>query len=296
MGLSRRAFLGIAAATAGAGLVAADALLVEPDRVTVSRHTLHARSGTAGVRLRLAQLSDLHLRGIGGHEERIAAAVRAERPDLVLFTGDAIDRRDALPLLEEFLQLLGPGLSGFAILGNWEHWAGVAQGALEAVYARAGIELLVNRTAAVARGGGRLLVTGLDDLVGGRPDPAAALAGVTPSAHHLVLAHCPAHRDVVGAEGDASRLLAGDAEDAARRGLFHPLAMLSGHTHGGQVRLGAWAPLRPRGSGRYVSGWYEGDPMPLFVSRGLGTSVVPARLFSPPEIAIFDVTVAAPHA
>jgi predicted MPP superfamily phosphohydrolase len=65
---------------------------------------------------------------------------------------------------------------------------------------------------------------------------------------------------------------------------------LSGHTHGGQITLFGWAfgPLPP-GSGPFVAGQYETAACPLYVSRGLGTSVLPLRLFARPEIAVFDL-------
>jgi predicted MPP superfamily phosphohydrolase len=64
--------------------------------------------------------------------------------------------------------------------------------------------------------------------------------------------------------------------------------MLSGHTHGGQVTVGGWAPLVPPGSGRYVRGWFRGDGAPpLYVSRGIGTSVLPIRFGATPELAVF---------
>jgi predicted MPP superfamily phosphohydrolase len=66
--------------------------------------------------------------------------------------------------------------------------------------------------------------------------------------------------------------------------------MLSGHTHGGQVAPFGRPLYRPRGSGRYVSGWYrDADRVPMYVSRGIGTSVVPIRLGAVPEIAVFDL-------
>jgi predicted MPP superfamily phosphohydrolase len=120
-------------------------------------------------------------------------------------------------------------------------------------------------------------VTGLDDLIGGRPDVARALADAIPSANHVLLAHCPAHRETFLAE-----LASLNARALA------PAFMLSGHTHGGQLALGGWAPMRPPGSGRYVAGWYRDARTALYVSRGLGTSVVPARFGAPPEIAVFE--------
>jgi uncharacterized protein len=75
--------------------------------------------------------------------------------------------------------------------------------------------------------------------------------------------------------------------------LLTPQVMLAGHTHGGQVALFGWAPLRPPGSGRYVQGWYRDAATSLYVSRGIGTSVVPARFCAAPEVAYFAWTLAA---
>jgi predicted MPP superfamily phosphohydrolase len=69
---------------------------------------------------------------------------------------------------------------------------------------------------------------------------------------------------------------------------YRPQWMLAGHTHGGQIRPFGWAPFRPRGSGRYVSGWYRNPEPPMYVSRGLGTSIVRARHRSVPELPVFE--------
>lgn len=280
--LARREWLAAAVAT-GAGLGVANAFGIEPNRVTVSRH----RIGAPGARtLRVVQLTDLHLRDVGFHEHRIAEAVAELRPQLLLLTGDSIDRRDRLPQLSEFLGLLPRGGEGIAILGNWEHWGGVDLRALRSTYERHGIRLLRDESVTLSLPAGRLLVTGLDDLVGGRPSVPAALAHATPAPDHLLLAHCPAHRELFVRAAHASPPLPGmDPLDPA---LLRPQLMLSGHTHGGQLRFAGWAPFLPQGSGRYVSGWYRGNGPDLYVSRGLGTSVVPARIGAPPEIAVFD--------
>lgn len=266
--VTRRRFL--AASAAGAAALAADAAWIEPNLVRVTRHVL-GEPAAGRPPLVLAQLSDLHLREVGGHEERIAEAVHAGRPDVVVLTGDAIDRAGALPALRDFLGLLPRAARRYAILGNWEHWARLDLAALGRLYAAYGMELLVDRTASLEHHGARVLLTGLDDATGGHPRPRAAVAGVEPSANHLLMAHSPAQRD-------------------ALRGALGPHApgyMLSGHTHGGQVAILGRAPWRPRGSGRYLRGWYR-DALPhLYVSRGLGTSVLPVRLGSPPEVAVF---------
>src|SRR5947199_300293 len=68
-----------------------------------------------------------------------------------------------------------------------------------------------------------------------------------------------------------------------------PAAIISGHTHGGQVRLPFYTPYTPYGSGRFVAGWYRDTLAPLYVSRGIGTVSLPVRLFCPPELPIFTL-------
>jgi uncharacterized protein len=268
--IGRRAFLGTAAA--GALGIGGYGGLVEPRRLTVTRHVANGRA--AGARaVNAVQLSDLHLRGVGSIHHRIARLLAEVRPDLLLFTGDSVDAPDGLEPLRSFLGMLDGSLPKFAILGNWEHWGAVDAGELAEVYAGAGCRLLVNESVAVEVGGGRLAITGLDDLVGGHPDPARALREVPDAGAHLLLAHCPAHRDRV-------------------EGLARTTLMLSGHTHGGQIAPFGWAPMLPPGSGPYRAGWYhDGGAVPLYVSRGIGTSVVPVRLGAPPEVAVFTVWV-----
>ncbi|NTU65418.1 MAG: hypothetical protein HGB05_18960 [Chloroflexi bacterium] len=64
---------------------------------------------------------------------------------------------------------------------------------------------------------------------------------------------------------------------------------MSGHTHAGQLTLFGWSLWTRPGSGSYVAGWYDTPFCPLYVSKGIGTSLVPARLFARPEIAVFGL-------
>jgi len=289
--ISRRRFLasvGVAgAAAAGYGT------LVEPRRLEVTRHTIGARTAESGEPLVLAQITDLHIHGIGPVHRAVAARLAQLRPHAVLLTGDSVDDAADLPVLAEFLALLDRRTPKYAILGNWEHWAGVDRGELAELYARHGGRLLVNETAVHAHAGRRLGITGLDDLVGA-PELRGALTGAEPAHARLLLAHSPAYRDrlrddaapaaIAGAT--ISRGVEAEAEAAGFR------AMLSGHTHGGQVALFGWAPLLPPGSAGYARGWFR-DPgkVPLYVSRGIGESVLPVRLGSVPELAIHTVWV-----
>jgi predicted MPP superfamily phosphohydrolase len=266
--LGRRAVLrgGCLAAGVAAAAVTIDGTLITPARLVTSDHAF-GRTAASGRPLRLLQLSDLHLHGIGGLERMLLERIHDSRADLIVLTGDAIDSPDALPHLEQLLRELPTATRRLAILGNWEHKCGIALDDLRRTYERQGVEMLVNRSVDIEHHGRWLTVTGLDDLVLGRPDPTHALAGATRRDQHLVLAHCPAARDALGLPPG------------------HPASLvLSGHTHGGQIApLGA-AFVRPRGSGRYVAGWYRDGGPPMYVSRGIGTSLLPVRIGATPEL------------
>ncbi|HEX6041033.1 metallophosphoesterase [Longimicrobium sp.] len=283
--MNRRRFLALSAAAAGTGSLSLGgyAAYVEPHRAGFTHHRVNARTSPAQREITFVQVSDLHLHRVGAMHRRIATRVNAIRPELLLFTGDSVDKPDRLGELRSLLALFDARTPKYAILGNWEHWSGVDLGELADVYHRANCRLLVNESAIHDAGGRGLVLTGLDDLIGGRPD-GRVLATVPDADAHLLLAHCPEHRDrlIVPALGaipapvDVSRIT----------------MMLSGHTHGGQVSLLGWTPILPAGSGRYVRGWFR-DPgaVPLYVSRGIGTSVMPVRLGAPPEVAVFTMWV-----
>lgn len=288
--MNRRSFI---AALAGAGAaLAADARFVETRRLEVTHHRVGPEPRAGAVSFRLAQISDLHLRSLGPLHHHLAAEIARARPDLLVFTGDAIDRAGNLALFDRFLSLLHPRTPKLAILGNWEHWGGVDLDGLARVYARHGGELLVNRTAVHVHAGRRIAFTGLDDLTGGRPDLVRAVADAEPADARILLAHSPVYRDRLRMDSLSRQI----GETVLHRGVdLDALAfrmMLSGHTHGGQVAFFGYAPVLPEGSGRYVRGWFH-DPgqVPLYVSRGIGTSALPVRFGSVPELAVFTLAV-----
>lgn len=271
--MNRRRFLWGLGAAAGAGLGGIGySRLVEPNWLEFTEHRLpRGRDGRRSPGPSIAQISDLHLRELGDQHDTIAAEIARRRPDVLVITGDSIDQRGSMVVLEEFLSLLPYDIPKYAILGNWEHWAGVDARQLSAVYERANCELLVNRSAAYGSGADTIRFSGVDDLIGGRPALNELLGKATVGDFHVLLAHCPAHRDQLTADHGRVDLV------------------LSGHTHGGQVQIFGRAPLVPRGSGRYVEGWYrDADGWPaLYVSRGVGTSVLPVRFGARPEVAFF---------
>src|SRR2546426_171379 len=149
---------------------------------------------------------------------------------------------------------------------------GIDRATGEKAYGIAGVELLYNSTTRIRVGNASLTVVGIDDPVRGDPDVVAATRGLAGRAPCLWVLHAPGYVDTIHA-GVVPR----------------PAAVLSGHTHGGQVRLPFYTPFTPYGSGRFVAGWYRDTLAPLYVSRGIGTVGLPARLFCPPELPIFTL-------
>ena len=271
--LTRRHFL---AATAGALGAAAlgDGFLLEPAAVQVTRHELPIPGLPAALDgVRIACLADVHLhRGISRAAHAALEQVDRERPEIVVLAGDICNKRGDLPTLTAWARDARGTLATFATFGNWERYAKIDRATAEAAYGKAGVEFLCNTTARVSIRGATLTILGLDDPVEGRPDPMAALAGVGARDVAVWVLHGPGYVDEL-------------PKSVAPR----PALFLAGHTHGGQIRLPGITPVLPVGSGRFVAGWYRDTVAPLYVSRGIGTVFVPARLFCPPELPVFSL-------
>ena len=271
--LTRRHFL---AATAGALGAAAlgDGFLLEPAAVQITRHELPIPGLPAALDgVRIACLADVHLhRGISRAAHAALEHVDRERPEIVVLAGDICNKRGDLPTLTAWARDARGTLATFATFGNWERYAKIDRATAEAAYGKAGVEFLCNTTARVSIRGATLTILGLDDPVEGRPDPMAALAGVGARDVAVWVLHGPGYVDEL-------------PKSVAPR----PALFLAGHTHGGQIRLPGITPVLPVGSGRFVAGWYRDTVAPLYVSRGIGTVFVPARLFCPPELPVFSL-------
>jgi len=247
------------------------ALNVEPDWVEVTTHSVEAlQSDGSNRKIRIVQISDLHLHGVADRDERLARQIRALNADAVVFTGDIIDRAENLELLASFLSALGPS-PRFAVLGNWEYWSKVDLKRLRAIYESAPqSSLLVNQKAMVMLKGREIEFIGLDDFTAGKPDR-RLLRSESSSVVRVVLQHSPGLYEEP------------ELPDAPQNQIC-----LSGHTPGGQVTLFGRPFWTPRGSGRFVAGWYETPSCRLYVSRGVGMSILPIRFGARPEVAVFE--------
>jgi predicted MPP superfamily phosphohydrolase len=163
-------------------------------------------------------------------------------------------------------------------MGN--HDIGVGAEKVTAALRENGTVVLRNSFMPIERGGARFWLAGVDDPVSGEPDPEKTIpAPIRNLAHEpvVLLCHAPDYADTL------LRLPSGQAASL----------VLSGHTHGGQVRLpllGAME-LPPMGH-KYVKGLFRLGNMQLYVNRGIGTIGVPFRLNCPPEITVFTLRAA----
>lgn len=265
---SRRRFLaagaGLAAAVAGGGLLRANQL--ETVRSTARRRV----GDRLGLRVVLA--TDMHAPNVGFEPVDLGRAAGDFAADLLLISGDTLNRRGDEHLVSAYTAI--PARYGkFAALGNWEYQGACDVVRLRREYERAGVRLLVNEAVTVDVRGERVMVTGLDDLLHGRPRLSLLAAGSPRADRSLVMAHCPALFDEVG-----------------RQNLV-PQIVFSGHTHGGQIVPFGRVVMTPAGSGAFVNGWYEapGGDHQLYVSRGLGNSRIPLRIGARPEIALLTL-------
>lgn len=235
--------------------------------------TFHKVGPTRDGGIRIAQITDLHLRELSRVHRGIASRLSEEKIDLIVITGDAVEDPAGIPLLDDFLGQMDASISKVAILGNWEYWGNVDLTALRYCYDKHNVTLLVNEQKVFTFNNRTIAVSGMDDLVGGIPDYAKTVAGMPKADFHLLLTHCPQHRD------EMAKLPTDEQPDL----------VLSGHTHGGQIALLGWAPVTPQGSGQYLAGWYDDQLPPLYVCKGVGTSILPIRFGARAEVAVFEV-------
>jgi predicted MPP superfamily phosphohydrolase len=250
------AALGLGVAT----LLAAAALgfyvfFVVPRWIDVTHHSI---AGQVSQPLRIAHLGDLQARGFGVHEREIVRLVGRAHPDLIIVTGDVVDGDSLEPARELFSRLSAP-------LGVWvmagDRNARMHTDDQSAFYRSVGARFLDNQGVLVRED---VFIVGLTDAAAARSDPGTAFGAAPAASFKLALFHSP-------------------GRFAELAGMFD--LGLASETHGGQVRM----PGSPPDGRRYTQGWYTTNRSNLYVSRGLGTTPVPARLFSRPEIALIEI-------
>jgi predicted MPP superfamily phosphohydrolase len=268
MRFNRRHFINTGLTLTGAAILI-DALWIEKYFVEVNEFYI-GKATPKTQNIKIVQLSDLHLHSINSGLEQLAKKINQLKPDLIAITGDAIDEAENLHLLDDYLSLIDKEISKVAILGNWEYWGEVDLKRLRDVYDKHNCKLLVNESKQFQFKEKTLSVIGIDDFVGGYASYKLATDNFIKSDYNIVLNHCPKYSEQI-------------VERCQKDNISF---ILSGHTHGGQIRLFNYVPFLPQGSGNYVKGWYKLNP-PMYVSKGIGTSILPVRFGSRAEVGIF---------
>jgi uncharacterized protein len=288
---TRRTLLaGLAASTVAGTGTAAYGVGVEPVlRLNVTPYALTPPGWPPGLSLTAAVIADIHAGEPFMSPDRIAEIVsvaNALKPDIVFLLGDYepghdyVTREVTMPRLARELSALSAPLGVLAVLGNHDWWAdldvirsGGVTAAARALEAE-GIRVLQNDAVRLTKDGRPFWVAGLEDQMvlhklgtyRGYEDIPGTMAKVTDDAPVVMLAHEPY---------------------IIRKMPRRVSVTLSGHTHGGQVRLFGYTPFAlSRFENRYVYGHVIDDGRHVIISGGLGTSKFPVRLGSPPEIVL----------
>ena len=227
----------------------------------------------------IALLSDFHFDpNFSVHPLHAAVPmVNDLRPDLIALAGDFVSAPlighegkgafEAEPCARLLRQMTAPhGL--WAVLGNHDDQTNPEH--ITRVLQAENIQVLANQKHAIERDGARIWLAGVNDVLSGTADLSKTLGRVPAGEAVILLAHEP------------------DFADQSSR--FRIDLQLSGHSHGGQVRIPLLPPLYlPRLGKKYVWGTYHVGPLTLYTSAGLGTIGIPVRLNCPPEITLLTL-------
>jgi predicted MPP superfamily phosphohydrolase len=257
----------LAAGIAGAARQA----FAEPYMLKVEHHQIHLRRLPRELDgLRIVQLSDIHHSPFTGTEqiEHAIETANSLEPDLIALTGDYVSHERAYAAPCAALMGRLRARSGvYAVLGNHDHWTDAAL--ITDLFRLEGIRVLVNEGMRFELKGASFWLAGVDDTMVGLEDLPLALAGSSSDEMKLLLAHNP----VI-------------LRRAARAGVD---LVLSGHTHGGQVTWRSERSASGRPRRRLLRGLGRQGDTQIYVTRGLGTVVLPIRYGCPPEVSLLEL-------
>lgn len=248
-------------------------------RLTVSSITVKSQQAPGAFDgFVIAQISDLHNATLDENNEKIIKALKESAPDIIVVTGDMIDSRHtdipcALSLAKE-LTAIAPT---YYVTGNHEKRI-MESGDFEKSLSSLGIKVMKNEKCKMEKGGDSITLIGIDDPTYEKTDP-----GLFPDLIGGIL-------DDLTEDTDGYRILLSHRPELIETYIKSDIDLVfSGHAHGGQFRLPFIGGLFAPGQGifpKYTSGLYQVDGTDMIVSKGIGNSSFPFRLFDPPELVI----------
>lgn len=270
MKISRRSFI-IKSFLAFLGLFLFDIFWFEKNVIQWTNYDL----SDSDSKIKIIQLSDLHINELKAFHKSIASKINEELPDLICITGDAVNNNRGLPIFDQFLELISKEIPKVVIMGNKEYAGKVNIDTFRTLIEKHNGQLLINESLNFSKTNRNLNIIGIDDLIGGKPDFINATTTFDNSEETIVLNHCPEYSDEIAILNETQKV--------------NIKLILSGHTHGGQITFLGRAFYKPSGSGRFLRGWYRLNDVRMYVSKGIGTKHIPIRMGSRAEATVFYV-------
>lgn len=223
---------------------------------------------------KIVQISDIHIGKAmtAKRLDRVVNLVNKQQPDVVAITGDFATENPEkyAAILTAGLQQLNPKIKTFAVLGNHDYWSNAA--AVSKVLQASNILELKNRVYSIEKEGERLNFSGIDDVWAGKPDLDLVLKQLPDRGANVLLVHEPDFADTI------APLKKFDLQ-------------ISGHSHGGQVRVPFFgAPILPYLGKKYSLGKYQVNDTIVYTNRGVGMVLLQLRFDCRPEITVFNLS------
>lgn len=252
------------------------AFFIEPNMLTVNPLNISVK-GLDG--LKVVFVGDLHVKpNQKKNIVRVVEEINAQNPDIILTAGDFVSghfERESMPIedIAQELSKLKSKYGIYAVLGNHDWWQGgeKIQKALE----KDGIVVLANENKVLNINGEKLYIAGVEDITTRNIDLVKALKGT--SSPTILLTHSP----------DVFPFITRKEDFTVTKNVDLTLA---GHTHGGQVVIPFIGPLHTNSDfgNRYVRGLIKENGKTMFVTKGIGTSILPVRFNCVPEIVVIN--------
>lgn len=249
---------------------------IEPAMLDINKRNLEAKTIPKSFNgFKIVQFSDTH---IGFHYtleqlHKLVQTMNDIQPDLIVFTGDLIDEPQHFQSSNKLINILGKLQATYGklwVFGNHDH-GGYGTEKIEEIMTKANFTLLKNSHSSIEIKNDRILLAGIDDAILGTPNIKIALKETNTDLYTILLAHEP---------------------DYVQATTNYPVdVQLSGHSHGGQVRLPFIGHLyTPALAEKYIQGKYIiNNQLDLYVNRGIGTTRLPFRFLCKPELNIYTL-------
>ena len=251
--------------------------------VTTETESVSARLPEGFDGFRIAQVSDLHNAEFGAGNEKLLERLRRAEPDIIVITGDLVDsRRTDISAAAAFAEAACDIAPVYYVTGNHEARLDFEED-IEPALSASGVRVLRNEAVYLERGGARIMLAGMDD-------PGFTSGGTAAERARSELERLPETEIYTVLLAHRPELIETYADYGAD-------LVLSGHAHGGQVRLPFAGGLFAPGQGlfpEYDAGLYEYGGTDLVVSRGLGNSLFPLRFNNRPELVVITLKSGAP--